>query len=433
MPDISEIRKIQCPQCAAPIPLYGGKDVLTIACSHCGACLDGQDEFKSFKQFKSLKRPVVPLKIGMTGTVQNISFIIIGIVEFTQRDDWGNYPWAELLLFSKTHGYAWLCYENGHYVFGREVKDAPVGRAIGFNEPIFKTTIYAKDKSFKVFECASASITYVEGELTWRAGVGDKIDYLDAVSPPYIYCVEQGSTETEYFFGEYISPEKVHKSFGIADKPEKPEGVFSCQPFTSFPVLKGIADAGSFFAVVSAISLLLILFFYRGEVVFSQNVQTLTGQESEYSFTVTRPNGLMAMHIYSPLSNAWANFDVSIVGDDDNEIYSFSKGLSYYHGYEGGESWSEGTQKAKAYFKAPEAGSYKLVISGEGGVEDWGDETMNISSVVTLKQGVKASRYFLLTFLFMVGCAVIPRLWFGRERWKDYYEELYERYFDNDD
>src|SRR3989338_2140125 len=123
----------------------------------------------------------------------------------------------------------------------------------------------------------------------------------------------------------------------------------------------------------------------------------------------------MAMHIYSPLSNAWANFDVSIVGDDDNEIYSFSKGLSYYYGYEGGESWSEGTQKAKAYFKVPESGSYKFVISGEGGTGEWSDGTLNISSNVTLRQGVKLSRYLFLTFLFMLGCAVIPRLWFARE------------------
>ena len=113
MAETTEIRKIQCPQCAAPIPLYGGKEVFTIICSHCGSCLDGQDEFKFLKKFKSVDRPDVPLKIGMTGVIQNISFVIIGIVEFTQRDEWGNYPWVEFLLFSKTHGYAWLCYENG--------------------------------------------------------------------------------------------------------------------------------------------------------------------------------------------------------------------------------------------------------------------------------------------------------------------------------
>ncbi len=427
MAETSEIRKIQCPQCAAPIPLYGGKDVFAIVCSHCGACLDGQDEFKFLKKFKSVDRPDVALKIGMTGVIQNISFVIIGIVEFTQRDEWGNYPWVEFLLFSKTHGYAWLCYENGHYVFGREVKDAPVGRAITFNEPIFKTTIYAKDKRFKVFECAPASITYVEGELTWRASIGDKIEYLDAISPPSIYCVEQNSTETEYFFGEYVSPQEIHKGFGLSDKPKKPEGVFSCQPFSTHPLLKGMASAGAFYAILSTALLFSTLSFFRGEAVFHQYVETSPSQETEYPFTVTNSKGLMSMDVHSPLSNAWADFDVSILDDDDNEIYLFSKNLSYYHGYEGGESWSEGTQSAKTYFKVPETGTYKFVINAEGGQGEWASDLSKIGCTVTIKQGCKVSRYFLTllaSMLLFAGVAYLEKYFFERKRWEDYYEEL---------
>ena len=421
-----EIRKIQCPECAAPIPLYGGKGVLAVVCSHCGACLDGQEDFKLFKKFKSLKRPDVPLKIGMTGTIQTIPFIIIGIVEFTQKDGWGSYPWVEFHLYSKTHGYAWLCYECGHYVFGREVKDAPVGRAITFNEPEFKTTIYAKDKGFKVFEAASASITYVEGELTWRASIGDKMDYLDAINPPYIYCVEQGADETEYFFGEYISPEAVYKSFDIKEKPSKPEGIFSCQPFTTNPIMKGMANAGLFYAVISAILLFGTLTYFRGETIFNQNVETNTSTENEYSFTVTKSSGMMAMALYSPMDNAWADVDVDISDDGDNPVYSFSQGLSYYHGYEGGESWSEGSQSSKTYFKVPEAGTYKFSISAEGGQGEMAEGLSSVPCIVTIKQGCRVSRYFLALFVVMLCCAgavYFEKYQFERKRWKDYYED----------
>lgn len=421
-----EIRKIQCPECAAPIPLYGGKDVLTVVCSHCGACLDEQEDFKLFKKFKTLKRPDVPLKIGMTGTIQSIPFIIIGIVEFTQKDGWGSYPWVEFLLFSKTHGYAWLCYEDGHYVFGREVKDAPVGRAITFHESVFKTTIQYKDKNFKIFEAASASITYVEGELTWRASVGDVMDYLDAVSPPYIYCVERGATEIEYFFGEYISPEAVCKSFDIKEKPKKPDGIFSCQPFTTNPILKGMANAGLFYAFISAVLLFGTLTYFRGETIFNQNIQINTATEREYSFTVTKSSGLMTMALYSPLDNAWTDVDVDISDDEDNQIYSFSQGLSNYHGYEGGESWSEGSQTSKTYFKVPEAGTYKFVISSEGGRGESAEGLSNIPCNVTIKQGCKVSRYFLILFLMMLcfaGIVEFDKYYFERKRWKDYYED----------
>lgn len=422
-----EIKSIQCTQCGAPISLYGGNNILSIVCSHCGSCLDAEDSFKVLKKFGSLERPKVPLKIGMLGTIRDIQFIVIGIVEYLQKDSYGSYPWVEFLLFSKTHGYAWLIYEDGHYVFGREVKDMPEGDTPLMNSPIFSTRIKVKGKTFKVFECASATITYVEGELTWIANVGDRIYYLDAVSPPYIYSIEQRESEREYFYGEYIEAQESYKNFGLENKPKKPVGVFSCQPFKQYPILQGMKNAGIFYAAISAVLLFFTISLYPGEQIFNQRIEANTISESAPTFTVTKPQNLLHISISSPLNNAWADFDVAILDSEGSEVYSIAEVLSYYYGYEGGESWSEGSQKTSAYFKVPEAGTYKIEVSAEGGQGEGDAALSNITFNIAIKEGCKTPIYFLISFILMAGCIIpfyVNKYKFEHERWTDYYDEL---------
>lgn len=434
MTNLAPLRKIQCAGCAAPISLYGGKDVLLLICPYCGAELDARNEFKLLRQFKDLCRPKTPLKIGMSGTLRKVTYTIIGILEYVQRDEWGKYPWVEFLLFSETHGYAWLCEENGHYVLGRDVKDAPQGRPMTFSGPQMpypiRSHLNAKGKCFRVFEVAKASISFVEGELTWRASVQDSIKYLDAIKPPYIYCVEQGNHELEYFFGEYISPAEVFKAFGIATRPPKPEGVFSCQPFSSFSVQWAIWWSGIIFTFVSGALLYMVLVYGQGQWIFSQNIYLTPGQEVEIPFIAIRPDALLKVHVSAPLDNSWAEYDVTVEDEDDNEIMGFPLVASFYYGVEGGESWSEGSRGDSTYFKVPAAGAYRLVIAGEWGRDEWSEST-GFSTTVSVKEGIKASRYLLITFLFMLGCAIVPPIWLERNRWADYYEDLFEE--DDDD
>ena len=57
--------------------------------------------------------------------------------------------------------------------------------------------------------------------------------------------------------------------------------------------------------------------------------------------------------------------DRIVVRKDGKSIFSMAKEISYYSGYDGGESWSEGSRNAHAYFKVPEAGNYTLGIEGQ--------------------------------------------------------------------
>lgn len=423
-----QVKSIQCTKCAAPITLLGDRRVLSITCSYCGTCLDALDNYKIIKQFKDLERPKVPLKIGMKGKFKGAEFTIIGIIEFTETDAWGNYPWVEFLLFSETHGYAWLCLENGHYVLVREVKDIP-DRNVSFNEPVKTRGFKAKDKFFVNFESSSAKVTYVEGELTWVAGIDDRIQYLDAIAPPYIYSIEQGPTEKEYSYGEYLDGQEVHKAFGVEEKPA-PKGVFSCQPFRVHPVIKAVSIAGIFYAIISLAAIIFMQISYKGHDVSWQSVQGLanTVEGRSNPIPIKDAKNLISMELSSPLDNAWAFYDISVLDESGEEVYGFGKALSYYHGYEGGESWSEGNSRESFYFKVPKPGNYTLLISAEGGEgeSEIGQRMLDRPLYIKIKEGCKVIRYFVLFFIAMLLCAILPLIQqplFERERWKDYYED----------
>ncbi len=425
---MADLQQIQCPHCAAPVSQRGGKEIRSIVCAHCGTCLDNHDAFAAYNRFLSRNRPDVPVELGMEGTFKGARFTAIGLVEYTQRDMSGSYPWTEILLFSPTHGYAWLCREAGHWVFGREVKYAPENTPVGFSDPIFKTHLRVQGMVFKVFECATADLTYAEGELTWSAEHG-RVEYVDAVAPPHLYGAERSANEIEYFRGEYLQPEEVYKAFGIKEKPSKPKGVFSCQPFSSHPLLRGLAEAAQFYTLLSGVLLLVTVFFLSGRVVFGQNVEVKPETESSVEFTVTESKSLVALRLDASLDNAWADFDVTIEDDDGEDVYGFTPQLSYYHGWEGGESWSEGSTHADTYFKVPEPGTYRLTIAGEGGTGDYNADNRSVLCGVRIKEGVKVSRYFVGLFALMLclsGAAWYEKHKFERVRWADYYEELEE-------
>ena len=62
----------------------------------------------------------------------------------------------------------------------------------------------------------------------------------------------------------------------------------------------------------------------------------------------------------APVSNSWADLDVDLVNEQNNEVESVDIPIEYYSGVDGGESWSEGGQVEDATLSALPAGKYTL-------------------------------------------------------------------------
>lgn len=221
------VRQISCTQCGAPLELHGGSHIKSLSCGYCGAVLDSKDEYKVLLQHKNRQRPYSPLQLGMKGVFKEVEFTLIGMVQYTSGD---GYNWLDYQLFSPTHGYVWLTFNEGHFAFTRRMRDVPTPSRPS-DKLRQRSLIRLRDQSFKVFERYQAKITYVEGELTWIAREGDENQVLEAIDPPYIFAYVQSANELEYEITEYMQPEAIYAAFNIDGEPDEPDGIHPAQPY----------------------------------------------------------------------------------------------------------------------------------------------------------------------------------------------------------
>jgi len=412
------LKSINCTQCGAPLELHGGHRVESISCGYCGSVLDAKDEYKVLKQYTAQKAPLL-IPLGSTGKIKGVKFTVIGVIKYSSHDS----IWYEYSIFSPTHGYAWIEVDGGHFIFSRRVRDLP-NKRISSAE---KSTFSAKHMTFKVFESYTAKIDYVEGELTWVANRGDKVQLIDAICPPYIYTQEKKDKELEYSLGEYMPAEEIYTAFKLKGKPEKPSEIHGAQPHIAGSLSTGLSAAAKIFLPVNIVFLLLVLMLGSGNVLVNSVLTSedyLAGEKT-IPFNVNDSGKLLSVELNIPLDNAWAWFDIQVL-NQGVPLFSMNKQVSYYSGYEGGEHWSEGSRSASAYFKVPQAGQYELNVFGEGGTGETGAVAQPRNLAVTVREGIIVSRYFIITsVLLLLSLVALPlsRGHFEAKRWGDYEDD----------
>lgn len=227
MTDAVAVRQIACTQCGAPLELHGGQRVQSLNCAYCGAVLDARKDYRVLFQYQNREKPFSPLQLGMQGRIKGVEFTLIGMLQYVSEDQ---YKWLDYQLYSPTHGYAWLTYNRGHYVFTRRTRDLPKPSSLRRDLPP-RTRIYLGKETFLIYESYQARVAYVEGELTWIAREGDAIEVLEAINPPRVLSYVNTEAELEYEISEYLSPQFIHDSFELPGEVEIARGIHPAQPY----------------------------------------------------------------------------------------------------------------------------------------------------------------------------------------------------------
>ncbi|OUD12536.1 DUF4178 domain-containing protein [Thioflexithrix psekupsensis] len=195
-----QLKQINCTQCGAPLTLLGGHQVHSRVCEYCGAVLDTQENYAVVAQYQEMqeKMPNLPLKIGMKGLLRGVEFTIIGFIEYAYRER--NEPeeyWVSYQLYSPTHGYVWLTWEYKRpkrYEFSRRVRSW---------NPNYE----------RIKEEYTAEVTFIAGELTWIAKLGDT-STLGQTYDPNI-SMERNQDEVEYYHNHFFNADTIHRAFGV--------------------------------------------------------------------------------------------------------------------------------------------------------------------------------------------------------------------------
>lgn len=431
---------LNCSQCGGALELRAPDQAERIWCPYCGAGHDiANGKLEYFKKLKPSKtRPLIPL--GATGTIDDVAYVVAGFMERAVRFD-RDYFWTEYLLYNRDLGYRWLVNSDDHWSFVTplrpgDVEDAsPRGTA---------KTVRHDGRTYKIFQSAKARVTHVLGEFYWKVSVGEKVDTVDYVAPPFGISKEitlQGAQEISYSHARYVEPREIEKAFGL-EKLVRPSGVGPIQPYRG-------ARLGVPWLVM--LVLLLVTAVVLGSmkprrVLHDQFYDLASMPAGEWGADPTSANARVfftqpfaltgsdnvEVRASAPLQNNWLYLGVDLVDESEGRLKSFEMPLEYYSGVDGGERWSEGKHTRTRFLSAPKQGPHVLRVEAH-----WDAGKVPPSLHIRVREGVFRGLYLVLALIaisIFPFFAIIRQVAFESRRWQDSsYSPLGQAHDDDDD
>ena len=385
-PDLDEdqtelsLETLECPNCGAPLSL-SSTEAKTVTCQSCGNVLDLTEQGLNITSETNKDiQPAVPLEPGMTGEIQGQTYQIIGWLKYRGYDTEEVWYWDEWLLAGGDGGYLWLSYDDETGFVVQEKAPPPHDF-----DPRSGMMFTADDQKVLITERDEAEIVALAGELTWRARVGDEINYADAFRGDDRYSFEYSSEEIEFYKGRTVEDIDIYRAFGLKDMVAREK-----KKARTRRLLGTVAAIFFVFACIgltSAVGSMLSGFrlAHSGDpLIINQTRQARLGP-----FEVTQENrphevSLRTYEKYLPL-DSWAVVDVTLQDAQGETYYLFSEEFWHEDGRDEDGYWEESDIKGSFHFKPDTAGEYSLILSlnsASSNVRDLAVETTVRDSVL---------------------------------------------------
>ncbi len=403
-----------CPNCGGSLQLNAPDKTERVTCPFCNSLLDvNQGNLKFLRALSPSPSPhEFVLQIGAKGTFEGDAKLkIIGAVVRSVSIEGESYFWDEYLLYNPNIGFRWLVHSDNHWNFVEPINAAEVsvnGKTVSYNS-----------KSFKIFQDAHAKVEHVKGEFYWRVEQGETVRAIDFVAAPLMLSQEISNNEINWSAGNYLTNTEVEKAFNVSGLP-KPFSVAPNQPFTGgFYIKYGLLMLG----ILLVAGILMIPVAGLTSTVLSQQVTLLPTANSNTAQTAFSQSfeikGRRNVRITAnaPVNNSWANLDVDLVNEQNNEVESVPIDIEYYTGADSDGSWAEGGQTTDATVSALPAGKYTLRVEGT-----WENSTQPLPVSVKVEQNVNRGVNFFLAFIVLSLFPIfggIRKLMFESKRWSE--------------
>ncbi|WP_079240259.1 DUF4178 domain-containing protein [Chryseobacterium indologenes] len=341
-----------CPACESENTLDLNFPIEEYVCKTCSHLIDVAGN----KKIKHLKIPTenVVLDVGQKGNIDGVEYTVVSIVV---RKYGNSIFWREYSLKDSKGNDAFLSESDGHWVF-----------LISMHPDDFK----GKDSRLPTY-LGRTYRWYENTPCTIDAATGffdEHLDFSIATYKEYVngtrmISQEKSSKKSQYFYGVHISKYEVKRAFKIANMPYY-TGVGIVQPYYF-----DMKQALNIFCLAALMICLLQLYVYisrTNETVFAETINFADVKDKEMvskSFTLSGGSAPLKVNAFSGVDNSWANVQLSLVNEKTNEIVYTSKDIEQYHGYEDGESWSEGSQSEEFNLCGVSSGQYHFLISAE--------------------------------------------------------------------
>ncbi len=408
-----EPKQLYCPHCAKPVTLYDPEGSEYLVCPSCNYYLHYIDHQHLQSQYS-----IAPIKYehildpGSIGTLKGTEYKVLAYME--KREAGTAYDWREYMLYSFTKGYAFLAEYNGHWSFIAgmqhfpELKDAMLdGTAATLN-----------DVDYLEFNRYTPEITALTGEFDWDA-YDEKISAREFVSAPWMLVREKNKTNPkiiDWYLGEYITPQEIADGFKITTEkfPEQAD-IGANQPNPTRKKYLQTLRISIAAAVIMVVIQVLCAVLRPSQTIMSRSVpllpppvaktdsarkdsaaatSSLPGGTYEFqpqrtsSFIISNGPAPLDVYLSDQIDNNWMEATVELVSEKDNQTWDVSQEIEYYHGYEDGDSWSEGSTNGTITIDDVPPGTYHLNIYPYAGMAAAQDIDMVVTANVILWQNI---------------------------------------------
>ncbi len=413
----ASLTSINCTSCGAGLDILGGGRVQVHICPYCGSELDAQDDYKVIAQYSDLERPKTPISIGMSGKLLGVDYTVIGTLE--QRETWGHkvWTWVDHQIFSPTHGYAWLTWEDGHFVFSRRIRTNKWMTELQVASSEARPTVTLGGETFRYYETSVHRITFAEGEFTWRPKIGDRVTSISAMSGSAMLTFSQSGEEREVERSIYLSRAEVEKAFGIT-LDGSPVKTHALQPFKAGPDHLFIRNVSA----IAAVLCLVMAAVFSGMSGGATLQPTRVGVEQlpiTLPMEVPSTHGLTEITLNGDTYNSWAALIVEVEGPDGTPMFEAGRAVEYYTGRDSEGTWSEGNNRASLRFRPEQAGRHLVTLSLEE-AQHWTGPGVARSNVPALRtvtvsaESGRSSGFFLVILGLAFGLFALVKV---GQRW----------------
>lgn len=383
MTNTAGLGSVNCTSCGAGLSVLGGGRVLAHVCGYCGAVLDTQDNYKEVDNIGKRNHPDSPVQIGQTLTLEGVEFTVIGTLGMTERYGGQSWKWVEHQLFSPTHGYLWLNFEEGQLTYTRKVRDFNMGHWLSTStverSEVPPTRSY-KGENYRYYDSSVTQIDFMEGEFNWVPKLGEKKSVVNLLGPSAMLSLVKSQTEREVELTRLLPRAETAADLGFAESAMGSVGdVHPLTPYTPLPeegLLRKVLGA----VAVVALILGLTFWFSNGREVFASNAVPLPGLPQSFEFQIENTAQLARLTFDTSLNNQWTTFGTEVRDPSGAVVLSGERTISYYSGRSGGESWSEGNRRSSILFRPAEVGTYTASLAvTQGSSTEVGDVTLRVS------------------------------------------------------
>jgi hypothetical protein len=349
-----------CPSCKAQVNVLLHGLSRFVACGGCGHGYIRDTSTGYLTERRQYRTRVAKpyLLPGDEGVLFDRRYLVTGWVRKKEKST--PYVWTEYHLFNPVNGFAQLSVYEGHWTFHEQLRIYP--RETNINQ-----ILLFERNAYEPFNSYSCSVLEAEGEFTRDVNDDQQAKVSELVSPPFMLTRELEPDELAWYLGRYVEPKAVRQAFGKERDPEPRNGVGACQP------MKLAIDVN----VLRTITIIAVLLLLVTQLVISvtdppralltETHTVMDGPDGRplpmesSSFSLDRARSSVELFARAPeVDNNWFELSGALINNATGESRSFTFNIENYHGYEGGENWSEGGTKDGIVFSALPAGTYHL-------------------------------------------------------------------------